>query len=88
MPIEYDPREDLIARAEALSGGADDVDPEVLARAQEALARDLAFFGALSPGGSENAQLIALWRSGEIEAGDEALQAAAFLHALLAEGAG
>jgi hypothetical protein len=87
LPIQYDPREDIIRRAEALSEVSGDVDPKVVAEAQEALARDIAFFGAFSPQGSANEELIALWQAGDIETGDQVLQAARFLGELLSRGA-
>jgi len=88
LPVEYDPRDDLVKRSEALSGVSGDVDPEVVAKAQEALARDIAFFDALGADGPANAELLKVWQSEDIEASAQALEAAQFLGALLSEGAG
>jgi hypothetical protein len=88
LPVEYDPREDLVARSEALSEVNGDVDPEAVARAQEALARDIAFFAALGADGSANAELLKVWQSEDIETSAQALEAAQFLSALLSEGEG
>ena len=52
---------------------------------QTVVLASLAFFGALEPGEPRDARLLDLWRSGEIEASPEALEAAQFLVALLAE---
>jgi hypothetical protein len=87
LPVEYEPREDLVLRAETLSEIAGDLDPAVVAEAQEALARDIAFFSALDPNGPDAGQLLALWQSRDIEASAEAIQAARYLGELLSAGA-
>lgn len=88
LPIQYEPCEDLVLRAEMLADVARDLDPAVVAEAQDALARDIAFLGALEPDGPTDAQLLALWRSRDIAADAQAVEAARYLGALLSQGAG
>jgi hypothetical protein len=86
LPAAYKPRDDLVLQAQALVETTDDLDPRVVERVQAAIARDVAFFGAVEVGESQVGELAALWESGEIEASPEAIEAARFLIELLLEG--
>jgi hypothetical protein len=83
LPVEYEPREDLLLQADKLAEVSGDLDPATVAAVQAALARDMAFFDALSEGTVESKNNAGLWRSGEIEVSAEALEAAQFLIDLL-----
>jgi hypothetical protein len=86
LPVEYQPREDLVQQADTLSEVAGNLDPATVAAARAALARDMAFFGIRRSGELEAADIGGLWTSGEIEVSAEAVAAAQFLADLLLEG--
>jgi hypothetical protein len=82
LPIAYAPRGDLLQQANILSGFEGSLNAETIELAREAIELDIAFFKALE---GENAgdELIALWQSGEIDAGEECIAATQFLVELL-----
>jgi hypothetical protein len=86
LPVEYEPREDLVLQADTLSEVSADLDPATVEAAQAALARDMAFFEALRSGQLEGRDLVDLWTSGELDADEEAVAAAQYLVDLLLEG--
>jgi hypothetical protein len=79
------PSEDLLLQADKLTEVSGDLDPATVAAVQAALARDMAFFGALSEDTVEARSIASLWSSGEIEVCREAFEAAQFLVDLLLE---
>jgi hypothetical protein len=88
LPVEYEPRRDLVLQAETLCEVSADLDPATVEAAQAALARDMAFFDALRSGQIEGHDLVGLWTSGELDADEEAVVAAQYLVDLLLEGTG
>jgi hypothetical protein len=88
LPVEYEPRRDLVLQADTLTEVSGDLDPATVEAAQAALARDMAFFDILRSGQLEASELAGLWTSGELDAGEEAVAAAQFLADLLLEGTG
>ena len=82
LPVEYDPRADLLGRADALAD-VSDADPETVELARAALARDVAFFTALEADSDKGSELLTQWQEGEIEVDPDAAEAAAFLVDLL-----
>jgi hypothetical protein len=85
LPPAYEPRDDLILRADALLGAGDDLSADVVDQARAAIARDVAALGALTGGDSDPARIIELWGAREIEAGPDTLEAARFLVELLSK---
>lgn len=95
--LDYRPpsRQDMVARAELLAG-ADDLDPDTVALAQTAIARDMAFLGLSSEEtqalydkitqGSAPGMPYPRFEEVELEVPPEAVQAAQFLVELLLEG--
>jgi hypothetical protein len=82
LPFEYKVREDLLQQATLLEQVAGDLDPAVAAKAQAALARDMAFFDALTAG-EPASELYKRYDAGEIVASPEAIEAARILVDLL-----
>jgi hypothetical protein len=82
VPTEYDARDDLLEQANTLNKFEGTLDAQIIDQAREAVMRDMAFFQAFSSE-SPGDDLLALWRSGEIEASEEAIAAARFLVELL-----
>jgi hypothetical protein len=84
LPLAYEPRGDLLQQANLLNGFEGELDAETIELAREAVARDITFLKAFE---SENpsTKLLALWQSGEIDAGEDAIAATQFLVELLLE---
>jgi hypothetical protein len=85
LPIEYEPRESLVAQADALSDAqrVGDLDPEAVAKVRATLERDVAFFVLAEGDEPVSQELLAAWEAGEIDVDAETLEAARFLVALL-----
>lgn len=84
LPVEYEPRDDLVQRAQVLSA-IEGVDQTVIDQARAALERDIAFFVLLGSGQPDAAQLAKQWAAGEIAIDAVTLAAAQFLIDLLLE---
>jgi hypothetical protein len=97
VPPEAVPRKDLLQQADTLSRMSVDLDPSTVAKAQAAIAQDIAFFETFNTytpftpvktykGRRPNsAQLKADFKAGKLEASPEALEAARLLTRLFAE---
>jgi hypothetical protein len=81
-PIDAFPRDDLLARAQALGDVEAGLDAQTVAQASAAIEQDIAFFH----GKGKDKHLNALWQSGEIPVGQGSCAAARFLVDLLSEG--
>jgi hypothetical protein len=86
MPFGYEPREDLVLRADTLLEVSGDLDPTTVEKVQAALARDMAVFDAVGTPAFESSEVAKLWESGEIELDDEMIEAARYLIDLLGGG--
>lgn len=86
IPVEYAPRENLLQQTEALRGVSSDLDPATVAKAQAAIAQDVAFFEIFEAGKSRYDQSLAdKYKAGNLEASPEALEAARLLTLLFVE---
>lgn len=87
IPFEHDVRVDLLQQAGMLGQLADelDLDQAVVAQAQDAIARDVAFFQAVKAGKVERAQIEQQFQADQLQAGPEAIEAARVLVELLLE---
>jgi len=96
LPLEHAPRRDLLQQADVLSRISADLDPETVAKAQAAIAQDIAFFETfetfstfktvttLTVRPSNHAQLHGDYEAGNLKASPEALEAARLLTLLFA----
>lgn len=83
IPPEYGPREDLLEQADALRKVSGDVDPATVAKAEAALAQDIAFLDLFN--GSNGGSLIGGYNAGALNVSPEALEAARLLTRLFSE---
>lgn len=85
LPFEYDVRVDLLQQTHALHKlvGELDLDPDVVAQAQAAIARDVAFFEAVQAGKVERTQIEQQFQGEQLQASPAALEAASLLVNLL-----
>ncbi|MBL7200656.1 MAG: hypothetical protein ISS56_10930 [Anaerolineae bacterium] len=75
----------MMVQQRLLLEDTEDLDPETVARAQSAIARDIAVLGIWRAEGSVDERIAELWKSGEYEASAEDVEAARFLVELLLE---
>ncbi|MEN6337257.1 MAG: hypothetical protein ABFE01_23625 [Phycisphaerales bacterium] len=86
IPFEAGPREDLLVQADALRKISGDLDPATVAKAQAAIAQDVAFFEAFRAGNhAYDKSLADGYNSGNLNASPEAFEAARLLTRLFAE---
>jgi hypothetical protein len=76
-------RGDLVTQQRTLLEEAEDLDPETVARAQSAIARDITVLGLWRAEKAVDERIAALWKSGEYSASAEDVEAARFLVELL-----
>ncbi len=81
LPIEYEPRSDLVKQAELLES-ADGLDPVTVEKVQAAIARDITFF-EIAASSELGYELLDQLEAGEIEASAEAIEAARTLMSLI-----
>jgi hypothetical protein len=96
----YAPRRDLLQQADVLNKVSEDLDPSTVAKAQAAIAQDIAFFETFATFGTfttfgtarvskarrdNRVQLEEDYRTGNLEASPEALEAARLLTRLFSE---
>jgi hypothetical protein len=88
LPFEYNVRVDLLQQTNTLHELASelDLDPTMVAQAQAALARDVAFFEAVQAGQVGRAQIEQQFQNDQLQASPAALEAANILVDLLLEG--
>lgn len=84
LPIEYAPREDLLKQADVLRTISGDLDPATVAKAQAAIAQDVAFFEVFKTGKYDYLPLRDQYRASGLQASPEALEAARLLTRLFA----
>jgi len=85
LPLEYAPRKDLLQQAETLRQISNDLDPATVAKAQAAIAQDVAFLEMFKDGNSNHWELYENHRAGNLKASLEALEAARLLTQLFLE---
>jgi hypothetical protein len=85
LPFEYNVRVDLLQQTHELHklAGELDLDQAVVAQAQTAIARDVAFFEAVQAGQVERTQIEQQFQSEQLQASPAALEAASLLVDLL-----
>jgi len=89
IPFEYGPREDVLKQADVLRKISGGLDPATVAKAQAAIAQDVAFFKAFRAGNyAYGKSLEDDYKSGSLNASPDALEAARLLTRLFAETAG
>jgi hypothetical protein len=85
LPFEYNVRVDLLQQTHALHklAGELDLDPAVVAQAQAAIARDVAFFEAVNTRKTERTHIEQQFQDDQLQASPAALEAANILVDLL-----
>jgi hypothetical protein len=85
FPFEGGVREDLLKQADVLRRASGDVEPATVAKAQAAIAQDVAFFEIFNAGPKDHQSLESNYGTGTLKASPEALEAAHLLAQLFVE---
>ncbi len=85
LPIEHAPRNDLLQQADVLRKISGDLDPATVAKAQTAIAQDVAFFEIFKTSPNDYVSLHSNYHAGSLKVSSEALEAARLLAQLFLE---
>ncbi len=85
LPFEFYVRENLLQQADVLKTISGDLEPATVAKAQAAIAQDVAFFGIFKTGPKDHQSLESNYGTGTLKASPEALEAARLLAQLFVE---